>query len=256
MFGVLVLGLWVIAAVFAPLVAPFDPNAQELLQRLRAPSAHHWLGTDQLGRDVLSRIIFGSRSVLAMSATASILGLALGTGIGIVVAYAGGRFEELVMRILDGVMAFPYILSALFVLTLLGPSNLNVALAISLSFAPYSARVVRSAILPLRDQDFVAAALMRGESRTFIVTRELLPNIRETLVVEFTIRLAIAVFLVATLSFLGLGVQPPSASWGLMVSQGQDYFNAAPWGVAFPSAAIASLVLAVNVIASSLKRDP
>lgn len=158
------------------------------------------------------------------------------------------------MRLMDILMAFPLIVIALLAIALLGPSQLNVILVVAFAFAPYNARVVRAAALALRRKEFVAAARLRGEGALYIMIVEMLPNMSGTIVVEFTVRLALAIFTVATLSFLGLGIQPPTPDWGLMIAEGRQYYRIAPWIVLFPALAIASLVIAVNLVAEGLKR--
>ncbi|MDQ3453246.1 MAG: ABC transporter permease [Actinomycetota bacterium] len=251
--AVLVLLGWLVIAVLWPLIAPYGPTAQTLTSRYAPPSAEHWLGTDNLGRDVLSRILAGSRSVLIVGIAATTLGVAIGTTLGLCAAFYRGRVDELLMRSLDLLMAFPIVVIASVILAMLGPSQLNLIVVIALMLAPYNARVVRSAVLSWRDRDFIAAARMRGESGAYILFRELLPNIVGTINVEFTMRLALSIFAVATLSFLGFGIQPPTPDWGLMVAEGRPFYQIAPWVVVAPAAAIASLVVAVNVLAQRLR---
>jgi len=251
--ALLVLLVWVAIAVFWPQLVPYGPTEQELTSRYEPPSAQHWLGTDNLGRDIFSRILAGSRSVLIVSVASTTLGVAIGTAIGLCAAFYRGKVDELLMRSLDLLMAFPIIVIASVVLAMLGPSRLNLVVVIAVMLAPYNARVVRSAVLSWRDRDFVAAARMRGESGAFILFRELLPNIVGTLNVEYTLRLALSIFAVATLSFLGFGIQPPTPDWGLMVSEGRPFYQIAPWVVVAPAAAIASLIVAINVVAQKLR---
>lgn len=251
--AVLVLVGWAVIAVAWPLLVPYGPTEQILADRYRQPSAEHWLGTDNLGRDVLSRILAGSRSVLFVSFACTTLAVAAGTAIGTCAAFFRGRVDEVLMRALDLLMAFPVVVLASVVLAMLGPSRLNLIVVIAIILAPYNARVVRAAVLSWRDRDFVAAARMRGESASYIMFRELLPNVSGTVIVEFTIRLAFAIFAVATLSFLGFGIQPPTPDWGLMVSEGRPFYQIAPWVVVAPTAAIASLIVAINVVAQRIK---
>ena len=252
-FAVIVCALWVIIALFWPLLVPYGPTEQLLGSRYTPPSATHWFGTDNLGRDVLSRILAGSRSVLVVGLASTALAVAIGTTLGLVAAFYRGRADEWLMRSLDLLMAFPIVVIASVVLAMLGPSRLNLVVVIAVMLAPYNARVVRSAVLSWRDRDFVAAARMRGESGPSILFRELLPNIVGTINVEFTMRLALSIFAVATLSFLGFGIQPPTPDWGLMVAEGRPFYQIAPWVVVAPAAAIASLVVAINVVAQKLR---
>jgi peptide/nickel transport system permease protein len=252
--GVAILLGWVVAAIAWPAIAPYGPTDFHLLAKLAGPSAEHWLGTDNFGRDVLSRILAGSRSVLIVATSATLIGVLLGTLLGLAAAYRGGWVDEGLMRIMDVFMAFPLIVIALLVIAVLGPSRLNVILVVAIVFVPYNARVVRSAALVQRDKDFVAAARLRGEGALYIMLVEILPNIAGTITVELTVRLALAIFTVATLSFLGLGIQPPTPDWGLMIAEGKQFYRIAPWIVLFPSLAIASLVVAINLVAEGLAR--
>jgi peptide/nickel transport system permease protein len=254
LLGLLIVLAWIVGAAAWPLLAPHDPSAINLSASFSSPSLHHLFGTDDLGRDVFSRVLAGSRSVLLIATVATFLGVALGTTLGLVVGYYRGIMEELLMRTMDIVMAFPLIVVSLLVLAVLGPSKLNIILIVAIVFAPYNARVIRSAVLTERERDFIAAARMRGEAPFYVMFVEILPNIVGTIVVELTIRLALAIFTVATLSFLGLGIQPPTPDWGLMISQARQFYRIAPWMVLFPSLAIASLVIAINLIAEGLRR--
>jgi len=254
LLGLLIVLAWIVVAAAWPLLVPHDPNAINLGASFSSPSLHHLFGTDDLGRDVFSRVLAGSRSVLLVATVATFLGVALGTTLGLVAGYYRGIVEELLMRAMDIVMAFPLIVVSLLVLALLGPSKLNVILVVAVVFAPYNARVIRSAVLTERARDFIAAARMRGEAPLYVMFVEILPNIVGTIVVELTIRLALAIFTVATLSFLGLGIQPPTPDWGLVISQARQFYRIAPWIVLFPSLAIASLVIAINLIAEGLRQ--
>lgn len=251
--ALLVLAAWAVVAVIWPLLVPYGPTAQTLADRYAAPSGAHLLGTDNLGRDVLSRILAGSRSVLFVGIASTGLAVAAGTALGTVAAFYRGRVDEWLMRSLDLLMSFPIVVVASVALAMLGPSRLNLILVLAIMLAPYNARVIRSAVLSWRDRDFVAAARMRGESPAYIMFRELLPNVMSAVVVEFTIRLAFAIFAVATLSFLGFGIQPPTPDWGLMVSEGRPFYQIAPWVVVAPTVAIASLIVAINVVAQRLR---
>jgi peptide/nickel transport system permease protein len=252
--GLAILVFWGVAAVVWPAIVPYGPTDFHLIAKFSSPSPAHWLGTDNFGRDVLSRILAGSSSVLFVSTSAAALGVAVGTALGLTAAFYGGPVEEILMRLMDILMAFPLIVIALLVIAVLGPSQTNVILVVALAFAPYNARVVRAAGLNQRAKDFVAAARLRGESGPYIILTEILPNISGTILVELTVRLALAIFTVATLSFLGLGIQPPTPDWGLMIAEGRQYYRIAPWIVLFPSLAIASLVIAINLVAEGLAR--
>jgi peptide/nickel transport system permease protein len=252
--GLAVLLFWVAMAVGWPLVAPYGPTSFSLLAKLAPPSAQHWLGTDNFGRDVLSRVVAGSRSILLVATSAALLGVLAGTAIGAVAGYYRGWTDELLMRAMDVLMAFPLVVVALLIIAVLGSSSINVIVVVALAFAPYNARVIRAAVLAERDKEFVAAARMRGEGGPYILVFELLPNIAETIVVELTVRLALAIFTVATLSFLGMGIQPPTPDWGLMIAEGRQFYRIAPWIVVCPALAIASLVIAINVFVEGFRR--
>jgi peptide/nickel transport system permease protein len=249
--GALVLLFWVVDAVFWPVFAPDDPQ-RIFTGTLRAPSGAHLLGTDNLGRDVLSRLLAGASTVLTVAPAATALGLLGGVVLGLVTGYYRGVLDDLAMRIVDAVLAFPLVIIAVLVLTTLGSSELDVILLIAVTFTPLVARTVRSAVLAQRDLDYVAAARLAGESAPRIMFTEILPNILAPIVVEGTIRLGYAIFTSATLSFLTLGIQQPSPDWGLTISLGQVYLQVAPWVVLFPALALATLVVAVNLVADGL----
>lgn len=251
--GFAVVCMWALTAVTWPVLVPYGPNDLHLTETFAPPSPRHWFGTDNLGRDVFIRVLAGSRSVLLVATAATVLGVALGTATGLVAGFYRGWVEELIMRLTDTFMALPLIVIALLVLTVFGPSKLNVILAVAVVFAPYNARVTRAAVLTLRDRDFIAAARLRGESGAYIMVVEILPNMAGTIIVESTIRLGYAIFTVATLSFLGVGIQPPTPDWGLMVAEGRQFYRVAPSMVLFPSLAIGSLVVAINFLAEGLK---
>lgn len=252
--ALLIVGVFLFLALFAASIAPYTAREQDLTATLQAPSATHWFGTDQYGRDVFSRVLIGSRDILILSSSATILGLLLGTTVGMVAAYYGGLLDEIVMRAMDVMMSFPALLLALLILSTLGPGLINLILCIGLVFMPRVARVLRSVVLTLRVQDYVAAAQVRGESDFSIMLREILPNAIVPLMIEGFIRLSYAILIGASLGFLGLGVQPPSPDWGLQVSEGRSLLLTAPWVAIFPSLAIALLVIAANVLSDGLMR--
>jgi peptide/nickel transport system permease protein len=249
----LVLG-WVIIAGLAPLIVPYDPNKGNFFNLQAAPSAAHWFGTDNHGRDVLSRVLMGSRSVLLLAATSTLASLILGTIIALAAGYYGGVVDEILMRIADAAMALPAVLLALLILAMMGPGDLGLFAATVIVFTPLVARVVRSAVLPLAGREFIAAAKLRGENGFSIMLRELVPNLLGVLAVEGSIRLGYAIFLIASLGFLGVGVQPPTPDWGVMVADAQDYASQSPWMVIFPALAIASLVIGINLLSDGIKQ--
>lgn len=240
-------------AVFGPLLAPYGVEEFHTRARFGSPSAQYWLGTDQFGRDLLSRLLVGARSTLLSALAATLLGTVAGAVLGTLSAFLGGWVDEVVMRIVDAVMAIPNLLFTLLIVTVLGASGVNALLAIGIAFSPGMARVTRSVALTIRRQDFVAAAIARGESGGFIVLREMLPNVVGPIIVEATIRVAFAVMALATLSFLGLGAQPPSSEWGLMVAEARPYLFRNPWMMVVPSFAIASVAIAFNLFGDGLR---
>lgn len=252
--GLLVVSFWVVCALFWPLFTPYDPNAQDANSLLAHPSPAHLLGADQFGRDVLSRVLAGSREVLTLAPAATLLGLAGGIVVGLATAYYRGWFDEVVMRVMDAIMAFPIVVLALLVLSLLGPSPLNVVLIIAFTYVPLTGRIVRAAALTVRDLDYVAAARLRGARGPSIMLAEILPNITGPIIVEATVRVGYAIFAEASLSFLGLGVQPPSPDWGAMINDTHLYVQNDPVIVLAPTLAIASLVVAINLLADGLRQ--
>ncbi|RZU98420.1 ABC transporter permease [Spiribacter vilamensis] len=251
--GIVLIATWVISAALAPWVAPFEPTAMGVGPQTEAPSWQHWFGTDEYGRDILSRVVHGGRYVLAIAPASTLLGLGLGTLIGLVAAYGRGWLDEAIMRLLDAIMAFPIVVLALLVLTVLGSSTLNVILVIGLIFAPLIARTARAAALVEVRKEYVEAARLRGEGHWAVMVLEVAPNIRGPLMVEGTIRLGYAVFTSATLGFLGLGVQPPAPDWGVMVSSNRALLTTAPWAVLAPALAIAAVVIGFSLIADGLR---
>ena len=251
--GLVMVGLWVVTAALAPWVAPHAPTAMGIGPTTAPPSLAHWLGTDEYGRDILSRIIYGGRYVLAIAPASTLLGLVIGTLLGLISAYNGRWLDELIMRLLDAVMAFPIVVLALLALTALGSSTLNVILVIGLVFAPLIARTARAAALTEVRKEYVEAARLRGEGYFRVLMVEVAPNIRGPLMVEGTIRLGYAVFTSATLGFLGLGVQPPAPDWGLMVASSRSLLTTAPWAVLAPAMAIAFVVIGFSLISDGLR---
>jgi peptide/nickel transport system permease protein len=247
---ILFLGL----ALFGPWIAPYSPTAQNASAIRLPPSTTHVLGTDRLGRDLLSRIIYGARDILLLAGGGTILAVLSGTLIGVSVTYLGGWLEELVFRIFDGLLALPALLLALLLLGTVGPSRSGVLLVIVIVYTPIVARVVRSVVLSLKSRGFIEAARMRGERLGYILWRELLPLVMPTLAVEAALRFSYAIFLVASLGFLGVGVQPPSPDWGLMVLEARNEFALAPWSLYVPAVAIALLVIGVNLMAEGVRR--
>ncbi len=250
--GAAILLFWMLVALFWGAVVPYSPQALDPTASLAPPSAEHWFGTDNLGRDVFSRVLAGASSVLTVAPLGTALGMLGGIAVGLVTGYYRGRVDDVVMRVVDALLAFPLIIIAVLVLSVLGPSKVNVILVIGVVFTPIVARTVRSAVLSEREREYVAAARLRGESGLYIMVSEILPNILSPIAVEATIRLGYAIFTSATLSFLSLGIQEPSPDWGLTISIGRVYLQAAPWMVLFSAFALATLVVAINLVADGL----
>jgi peptide/nickel transport system permease protein len=250
--GAVLLGVLVVVALAAPLLVQYGPLEQDLSAVLKTPGGGHILGTDQLGRDVLSRVVYGGLSVLEVAPAATALGVALGTMMGLAAGYAGGWADEAIMRVLDSVMALPIVVLATVALTLLGPSTVNVIVVIGAVYAPLVARTIRAAVAVEARKEYVQAAVLRGEGPLWTMFVEILPNVRGPLLVEATTRLGYGVFTAATLGFLGFGVPPPTPDWGLMVSENQVILTTAPWAVLFPALAIAFVVVAFGLVADGL----
>lgn len=252
--GAALVSLHILLALIGPWLAPYSATEFHLTDKLQGPSAEYWLGTDQYGRDILSRIMIGAPGILLLASSATALGVLLGVTVGTVSAYYGGKFDEVMMRFMDMMMSFPTLILAMLVLTMVGPAVQNIVIAIALVFTPRVARVIRSVVLDLKTRAFVEAARLRGESDLMIMVREILPNATNAIVVEAAIRISYAILLGASLGFLGLGVQPPTPDWGLMISEARNYVAIAPWLVLFPSLAISSLVIGTNLLADGLNR--
>jgi peptide/nickel transport system permease protein len=251
--GALLLTFWVFCAVFGPVVAPYDPLAAEVLEKLKSPSGDHWFGTDRLGRDVFSRVIVGARDILAVAPAATLLGTAAGTALGLVAGYFRGIVDDVIMRIVDAFLSVPVVIIGLLALVALGPSRLTVIAVIGAVFAPIIARTVRAAVLSERELEYVEAARLRNERAPYVMFAEILPNVLPPVLVEFTVRLGYAIFAIATLSFLGFGIQPPAPDWGRQIFEHYALINGGFWWPSlFPALAIASLVVAVNLVADGL----
>ena len=272
--GFLLVAFWVIMALFAddllvrpdcwgnpqcvrtPLLARYDPYKQLDGRGRQEPSAQHWLGTDKRNRDTWSRIVHGSRIVLLLAPISVLVALVTGGALGLIAGYFGGLVDEVVMRFLDAMMAFPQILLYLVIIAALGPSAFNIVLAITLAGAPGIARLVRSLTLDIKTRDYVAAAQTRGESPWYIMFVEILPNARGPILIDAMLRVGYTVFAISTLGFLGLGLPPPSPDWGSIVNIGRDGILARkPWEALFASIATASLVIGLNLLADGLQEE-
>ncbi|TIN81603.1 MAG: ABC transporter permease [Mesorhizobium sp.] len=251
--GMTLVLFWVVCALFGGHLVPYDPLTEDILNALGPPSARHWFGTDQLGRDILSRVIVGSRDLLIVAPLATILATAVGTVLGLFIGYFRGVIDDVVSRLIEAKMALPSVIVALLAIVALGTSETTVIIVIGLSFGPVIARTVRSAVLSERELDYVAAAKLRRENAIHIMFVEILPNILPPILVESSVRLGYAIFAVATLSFIGFGLQPPSPDWGLSIATNYSMISGGYWWtVLFDALAIASLVVGVNLTADGL----
>ena len=253
-FGTSLVLLFIFLALFGPWITAYTPTEQTYTEVLQAPSVCHWFGTDHLGRDLFSRIIHGARSILSLTGLGALLAIVAGTALGLLSGYLGGLFDELVMRVFDSLLAMPALLLALVLLGAVGPSRWSVLAVIAVVYTPIVARVVRSEVLSIKAKAFVEAARLQGERLPGLLFREILPSVLPALSVEAALRFSYGIFLVASLGFLGVGVQPPTPDWGLMVKEERIYFRLAPWSLYFPAGAISLLVIAVNLTADGLKR--
>lgn len=246
--------MWVFFAIVGDFVTPYDPlgTPQDILNRLEPPSAEHWFGTDDLGRDVLSRVLAGARQVLMVAVSATILGTVVGTFLGLVIGYFGGIVDDLVSRVLDAFLSIPLVITGMIALAALGPNTLGVIIVIGLVFTPIIAKTVRAAVLGERQLDYVTAAQLRKENSLYILFVEILPNVFNVVIVEFTVRIGYAIFTVLALTFLGFGIEPSVPDWGLMINQNRQFLTGNVWWpVFFPGLAIASLVVGVNLVADA-----
>jgi peptide/nickel transport system permease protein len=243
---------WILAAVTAPLIAPYSPT--ELAgTRLELPSQEHWLGTDNLGRDVLSRLIWGSRVVLLLAPVSVLLGIALGAPLGLASGYLGGILDTVIMRVSDILLSFPTLLIYILIIATFGSSAIIVVISIAIGSIPAITRIVRSLVMDERTKDYVSAARLRGEKLWYILGREILPNASGPIIVDTCIRIGYAVMAIGALGFLGLGIPPPTPDWGGMINEGREWIFRQPWMVLAPAAALTSLVIGLNMIADGIR---
>jgi peptide/nickel transport system permease protein len=251
--GCLILLFWIVCAIGGARITPFDP-INDQLQPFARPGRAHWFGTDDLGRDVLSRVMAGARDILIVAFIAASVATLVGSMLGLIMGYVRGVADEAISRVIEAILSIPVILIGLLIISLLGASKPVVIVTVAVLFTPIVARTVRTAVLSEAQLDYVEAAKLRGESGLYIMTREIFPNVLPVIVVEFTVRVGYAIFTVATLSFLGAGIQVPSPDWGLTISKEYGYIQSGQWWpTLFPALAIASLVIAVNLIADSIQ---
>lgn len=254
--GAIILLWWVVCAVLGSYFEPYSPLTQNFLAFNSAPTAAHWFGTDTLGRDVLSRVIAGSRNILVVAPLATLLGTVMGTAIGLVQGYFKGLVDDIIGRMVEAVLAIPTVILTFLFVVAVGPSTATLVFVIGFVFALLIARTVRTAVLQERELDYIAASRLRGEGAFHIMFVEILPNVLGPVFVEFTIRLSYAIFTVATLSFLGFGIEPPTPSWGTDIATSYTYLSAGYWWeTLFPALAIATLVIGVNLVADSIETE-
>ena len=267
--GLLLVAFWVIAAIFAPLLTSYTPTEQDWKAPNQGPTAEHPLGTDELGRDLWSRLIYGARIVLVILPVSEkfwlpggtalwgvLASLVLGSTLGLLSGYKGGWIDEIIMRLLDAMMSIPVILLYLIIVAAIGASAVNVVFAVAIVGTPGVARLVRGLTLDIRTRDYVKAAETRGESTAYIMFLEILPNARGPIIIDGMLRVGYAIFAMGTLGFLGLGLPPPSPDWGSMVAKGREFIlSGSPWAALWPSLAIASLVVSLNLLADGLREE-
>jgi peptide/nickel transport system permease protein len=251
--GLAVIVVWTACAILGGAIAPQDPFATAVLQGNQAPSWNHWFGTDTLGRDVFARVIVGAQDILTVAPLATLGATALGTVLGLTTGYFRGRVDALVMQVVDAFLAIPLVILGLLTLTALGPSKWAVVVVIAIVFTPMITRTVRAAVFAERELEYVEAAQLRRENAAYMMFVEILPNVAAPILVEATVRLGYAIFAIATLSFLGFGIQPPSPDWGLQISSNYALIDGGIWwSTLFPALAIASLVIGVSLMSDGL----
>ena len=251
--GMVVASLFVLMAVFAPLIAPYDPSATNFSAVLQGPSAAHLMGTDDLGRDVFSRIVFGARASLEAGVLATLLALVVAVPLGLMAGYYRGWWDPVISRVSDVMLAFPFLIVAVGMAAIFGPSLRNVVVALGVAAIPWVVRVTRGEALALREQEFVRAAVANGAGDRTVLSRHLLPNMAGTLLVQATVWIPQAIIGEAVLSFLGLGVQPPTPSWGSMLSAAQPFISIDAWLALWPGLAIFLATLSFNLLGDGLR---
>jgi peptide/nickel transport system permease protein len=252
-FGAAVLALVVLMAMVAPLISPYDPLKQDLVNARQAPSAEHLLGTDDLGRDVLTRVIYGSRVSLIAGLASVAVAVVAGSLLGLAAGFAGGMVDSLVMRVVDAVLSFPALVLALALGAVIGAGLTGVVIALGVVYTPTFARLMRGQVLTIRTREYVEAARVIGSPGWRIVKQHVLPNVATPIVIQASLSIAFAILAEASLSFLGLGVPPPAPSWGGMINQGRGYLQAAPWIVFGPGAALFVTVLGLNFVGDAIR---
>jgi peptide/nickel transport system permease protein len=251
--GLAIVVLVALAAVFAPLFAPHDPIEQNILDRLKAPTADHLLGTDYFGRDTLSRLLFGARTSLVIGVGATLIAMVLGTAVGMLAGWRGGRFDALSMQAMDMLLAFPSLILGLIIVAMLGPSMPNIIAAIALTSIPTFARIARAPTIVMKGRDFIEAGRSLGFSDTRILSRHIFPNIFPEILVMGTLWLANAIRTEASLAFIGLGLKPPTPTWGGMIREGFENILDSAWLAMAPGVAILTVVFALNLLGDGLR---
>ena len=251
--GLAILAVYVVAALLAPWIATHDPTAQDLTAAMQGPSAEHWLGTDSYGQDLYSRLLYGARLALTIGFASVALGLVVGVAVGLAAGLIGGRTEWLLMRIVDGLLAFPELILAMAFMAVLGLGTENVVYALALSFVGPFARMTRSDVLQVKSQPYIEAARLMGVPTAAVIWRHVLPNVVSPILVQAGMRVSIAILLESGLSFLGIGVVPPTPDWGLMIAEGRAFITLAPWISGVPGLALAILLVALNLLGDGLR---
>lgn len=252
--GLVIVLSFLVMALAGPSIAPYEYDEIIRGAARQPPSADYWFGTDRLGRDVFSRVLWGAREIITIPGIATAIAVVFGASLGLYLGYMGGFVDEIISRALDSLLAIPALLLALVMLGTVGPSPIGIIVVIVVLYVPIVARVIRSATLAVRSTGFIEAARLRGENISYILFREILPMVLPPLAVEAALRFSYAIFLTASLGFLGLGVQPPSPDWGRMVNEARESYARTPWALWYPAAAIALLVIGVNLLADGLRR--
>jgi len=253
MIGLAIILAYVLAAVLAPWLATHDPTAQDLAATLQGPSAAHWLGTDSYGQDLYSRLLYGAQLALIIGFASVAIGLIAGVAIGLAAGLMGGRTEWVLMRIVDGLLAFPELILAMAFMAVLGLGTENVVYALALSFVGPFARMTRGDVLQVKNQPYIEAARLMGVPTVAIIWRHVLPNVVSPILVQAGMRISIAILLESGLSFLGIGVVPPTPDWGLMIAEGRAFITMAPWVSGVPGVALAILLVALNLLGDGLR---
>lgn len=255
MLGLALMSAILLLAMFADVIADYDTEVigMNMMERLQTPSAKHWFGTDGYGRDVFARIIHGSRLSLSLSILSMLIAVAIGSMIGAISGYFGGRVDDVLMRLMDMLLAIPPMLMSISIVAALGRSMANLMLALALAYMPVFARVIRSSILSVKDQEFVEAARACGTSDARIILRHIIPNAVGPIIVQATLAMGSSILTISSLSFMGMGIQPPQPEWGTMLYEGRDLIRTSPYLVIFPGAAIAVSVLSLNLLGDGLR---